>query len=345
MTAYKPRDHESLLRNTASGRFIAVLVYGPDRGGVSELAERIARAHAGNPPQEMETVTLDEAALKDDPGRLSDEARAISMFGTRRLVRLRDVGEAVVPSLEALADLSPGETLILVTAGNLKASSSLRRLFEKEKTFAAAPVYEDKGQDIHRLIRETLEKEGLSAQPDALLALSQILGADRALSRMELEKLALYCHGKSSVTLEDVRAVCGDAAAHTLPDLMDACFTGDLAATTRLHAALIGQGTHPSALLAATASHLNRLEALALKVADGEHPEEVVRRAQPPIFFVRRPAMIRQLRLWSVERLEQAARTVLKAMEESRTRPEDLTSAIVERCLLSLAIQARRASR
>ena len=343
MTIYKPKDQTRLLKDIAGGRFIAVLVYGADRGGVAELAERIARAHAGDPPQDVETITLDEATLKDDPGRLADEARALSMFGSRRLVRLRDAGDAAASALEGLADLSPGDTLILATAGALKPTSRLRRLFEKEETFAAAPVYEDSARDIQRLIRETLEKEGLTAEPDALLALSQILGADRALSRMELEKLALYCHGKNTVTLEDVRAICGDAAAHTLPDLMDACFTGDFAATTRLFTAITAEGTHPSALLAATASHLNRLKALALQVASGERPEEVVRRAQPPIFFARRDAMIRQLRLWTADRLEQAARAVLKAMEESRTRPEELASAIVERCLLSLAVQARRA--
>ena len=41
------------------------------------------------------------------------------------------------------------------------------------------------------------------------------LGSDRMVSRMELDKLALYAAGQSEITLEDAQAVIGDAAAVT----------------------------------------------------------------------------------------------------------------------------------
>ena len=43
-------------------------------------------------------------------------------------------------------------------------------------------------------------------------AVKDRLGADRALSRGEVEKLALYAHGRGTVEVDDVEAIVGDAS-------------------------------------------------------------------------------------------------------------------------------------
>jgi len=93
--------------------------------------------------------------------------------------------------------------------------------------------HEDSARDIQQIIRETLQKEGLRIAPDAMAALAELLGADRAASRGELEKLALYCMGREQVTLEDVRAVCGDVSGHAMGDMLDAFFSGNAKAGAR----------------------------------------------------------------------------------------------------------------
>ena len=52
------------------------------------------------------------------------------------------------------------------------------------------------------------------------------LGADRALSRAEIEKLALYCLGRRAVTLEDVESIVGDAADLALERIAEAAAEG-----------------------------------------------------------------------------------------------------------------------
>ena len=48
--------------------------------------------------------------------------------------------------------------------------------------------------------------------PEAKRLLMARLGADRALSRAEIDKLVLYAHGKSTIEESDVEAAVGDAA-------------------------------------------------------------------------------------------------------------------------------------
>ena len=53
---------------------------------------------------------------------------------------------------------------------------------------------------------------GLTITPEARELLLSRLGADRALSRSEIEKLALYAGGKGTIEIDDVEAVVGDAS-------------------------------------------------------------------------------------------------------------------------------------
>ena len=342
MTAYRPADRRRLLADVRNGKLRAVLVYGSDAGGVAEqvqaIIETVRQVNGGEMP---EVVTLDEDLLKEDPGRLADESQAISMFGGKRVIRVRDAGERTADAVAALLDLPPGDSLIIAQAGALRPGSRLRKLFEAKAELAAVPVYEDTARDIEMVIRETLEKDGLTIEPEALAVLVEQLGADRAATRNELEKLALYCLGRKRVSLEDVQAICGDVSAHAMGDMLDAFFAGDYARGVRLLAALLAEGVQPAGVLAAAAQHVQRLKPLVLAVAAGESPEAVVKSRTAGIFFRRQPVMARQLAVWTPELLDRAAEGLLKATAESRRHP-DLAAQIAERCLLSFSIQARR---
>ena len=70
-----------LVKPHAEARII--LVYGPDRGLVSERAKRFA-ASTGLPLDDAFTVVrMDASGLADDPGRLVDEMRTVPMFAVK----------------------------------------------------------------------------------------------------------------------------------------------------------------------------------------------------------------------------------------------------------------------
>ncbi|HHN73487.1 MAG TPA: DNA polymerase III subunit delta [Thermopetrobacter sp.] len=341
MAVFKPAERGRLLQRVRAGDLRGVLVYGSDVGGVGELAQEIIGAALGGEADDLALVTLEEETLAEDPARLADETQAISMFGGRRVVQVRNAGERFARAMEAVLDLPAGDTLVVARAGALRPGSRLRTLFEKGAGLAAAPVYEDSARDIRQVIRETLRRDGLEIEADALALLAERLGADRAATRSELEKLALYRLGCGSVRLEDVRAVCGDVSAHAMTDMLDAYFAGDYGRGSQLLSALLAEGTAAAAMLAAAARHVQQLGPMARAVAAGETPQRVVKSARPPIFFKRQEAVIRQLAAWSPAALEKAGESILEATALSRRLPQ-LDAAIAERCLLSISVQARR---
>jgi DNA polymerase-3 subunit delta len=123
---------------------VAALVYGPDPGMVRERAAALAKSVVPDLSDPFRVAELDESALDSDPARLWDEAVALSMIGGRRVVRVRGAGNALAKEFERFLADPKGDALIVVEAGDLAKSASLRRVFEEADNAAAVACYPDR---------------------------------------------------------------------------------------------------------------------------------------------------------------------------------------------------------
>lgn len=318
----------------------AVLVHGSDAGRVQEMAAGIVRAAAGSTDDPFLVVNLPDSSLAADPALLADEARSLSLIGGRRVVRVAPAARGFQTAIEAYLADPGGEALIVAEATALPKSSRLRSLFEKSKVAAIIACYEDSSEDLRALVSRAAAEARLAVADDVLEYVVDRIGSDRALSRREIEKLLLYCHGKQSIEIDDVDAVCGDVSAASLDALLDATFGGDVAECCRRLAQLDEGGTSSAAVLTSAGNHLARLQEFRSEVERGKPRDAVMRAARPPIHFSRQGDLARQLALWSSDALDGALSTVLEATALTRQFAA-LDYAITERALLSLARRAR----
>jgi DNA polymerase-3 subunit delta len=104
-----------------------VLVYGPDRGLVSERAARYAAGTKLPLDDPFSVIRYDASELEQDPGRLLDEARTVPMFGGQRLLWVRNAGahKGFADAVAALAAEPSPDALVLIEAGDLKKTAPL----------------------------------------------------------------------------------------------------------------------------------------------------------------------------------------------------------------------------
>jgi DNA polymerase-3 subunit delta len=319
---------------------LAALVYGPDSGSVRERAMTIVRGVAGSLDDAFAVVRLSDDVLAGDPGLLADEQASLSLMGGRRVIWVTEAGAAFLKAMTPiLADPRAGN-LIVAEAGALQKKAPLRTLFESSDEAVAIACYADGAREIDALIAAEMRAAKLSIDDDAREHLASLLGADRALSRQELQKLTTYAHGTARVTLADVEAICGDAAEHSLDDLVDAVFEGDLDSADSVFQTLLESGTAPDRMIAVANQHAARLASMRIQMDGGRRGEDVVRGARPQIFFKRQAGLIRQLGAWDLEGLGGASSALGSATLQMRGEP-DLADAIAHRCLLALARRAR----
>lgn len=297
----------------------AALIYGPDAGLVEERGNRLAAAICSDLTDPFRVAELGGASLAADPARLHDEASSLSLSGGRRLVRVRGAGDDVGSIFERFFKaMPPGDTFILVEAGDLGPRSILRRSFEAAKSAAAIACYLDGPREIAELAREVLGARKIKLRPEAAQYLAAHLGSDRQVSRRELEKLALYVGDGGEVGEDEVVAAIGDSAELTLDEVAFAAAEGDAVQLERALTRAFGEGVQPVGLLRAELRHFQRLHLASSRLAAGRSEEEALK-LRPPLFFKLVDRFKRQLRLWPPSRAEAALEALHEAEAQAKT--------------------------
>jgi len=334
-----PRDADRFAASPPKG-LRAALVFGPDAGLVQERAEKLMKSVVRDLADPFNVADLGESVLAADPARLADEAAAISMMGGRRVVRVRGAGNGLAGLFETFLADPPGDALVVVEAGDLARGTALRKLFEGDEAAAAIACYADTARSLEELVREVMRAEGLSIAPDALADAVSRLGSDRGMSRRELEKLALYCRGQKSVSLDDVRAAMGDEAEARSEEAADAAGGGDFArldiALERLWAAEMS----PVAVARSALGHFQRLALAGEWVARGDAPDAAMKKLRPPVHFLRAESFKSQVRRWKAEKIADALDLLLEAETLAKTTGVPAEAA-VGRALMNIAAMAR----
>lgn len=322
-----------------------VLVYGPDRGRVAEVAAAFAGNSGAALDDPFSTVRIDAEAAEREPGRLIDEARTVPMFSDRRLVWIRGAGaqKTIVDDLAVLAADPPKDALVLVEAGDLKKGAPLRSLAEGSRSAIALPCYADDGRGMDELIDRELGEAGLSIDLDARQLLKSRLGGDRLASRGELSKLSLYAHGSSRITAADVLSSTGDVSGEALDLAVDSVLAGNLAGFDTAFTRLVSEGNRIPQLVSAAMRQFHQILLLRSAMdSEGKSAAAAVAGARPPVFFSRRATIEAALKSWTVADCMAALERISATTLQGRRSPA-LATSMTRQTLLALAVQAARA--
>ena len=336
----KPGARQAARLLADPGGMRAILLHGDDHGLIRERATEAVLAAAGTLDDPFRLAILD----RDQHDRIEEEATALSLSGGRRVVWVRDAQDGLHAALGGLLRMAQGGgSLLVIEAAVLPARAKLRVLIEAAADAASIACYAEEGRALEASVSRMLNGAGVRIDADALAWLASRLGADRAASRGEVEKLALYAGESGRITLEDAQSVTGDAAGASLEDAAYAATAGDRAGSDLAIERALSEGSSPIALARTLLTHLHRLRQVLLLVEAGSSQPDALRSLRPPVFFKRTAQFARALSLWSADGLfEAAVETNRLEMACKRTGAPDLVLARRHVALLAGRAAARR---
>lgn len=302
------------------------LFHGPDESGAAELAERLARALG----PEAERVDIDMKALREQPGRLADEAASMSLFGGARYIRVAGIEEGVGEAIALLLGAERAGNPVIAIGPGLKASGKM------VKSAIAAPAaltfacYVPEGVDAARLATTVAREHGLRLTGDVPQRLAAATGGDRAILTREVEKLALYLDAApdrprdaDGTALDAISADLGDTELfHAIEAVLDG-----RVAEIGTELAQLGDGT-AIPLLRQLARRLMTLAELRGDMDKGASIDEVLEKHR--IFFREKAATGRALRRWNAAQIARAidrVRQTERALMHSGSAGEVLADA------------------
>jgi DNA polymerase-3 subunit delta len=242
--------YDALLAQVKKGQFQPIYVIVGDDEGAKDAA--VAAFVAAVPEDVQAFALERVSALERDPPTVVAAARTLPFLGDRRFVIVTraekwltgkrkakaDAGEAEergdgdgeepsggagIDMLEAYAESpEPLSTLVIVasdinrTLRVVKALLKQAALVEcwglKDEKEARGFAINDALERAGRYVVAELKKTGLTIDRRALEPLLSHAGTDMATLRGDVERLALFCHGKGAVTLEDVQEIVSGGA-------------------------------------------------------------------------------------------------------------------------------------
>ena len=184
------------------------------------------------------------------------------MFGGRKIVRAATGRRINAASLKPILEVGALEGVLIVEAGQLRKDDALLTLFEASPSAAAIACYPDEARDLDSVVGEVLGAARMEIAPEARRLLIARLGADRALSRAEVEKLVLYARGKARIEEADVEAAVGDAAETALDRVVMAAASGRAGEAVRECERCVTGGESAQSVILALQRHFLRLHRL-----------------------------------------------------------------------------------
>lgn len=336
-----PREADSYFAKPDPGK-TGLLIYGADAMRVSLKRQQVLAALLGpGAEEEMRLTRLPGADLSKDPAQLLDAIKAVGFFPGRRAVFVEGANETATPAItSALQDWQPGDAQLVVTAGQLKATSKLRKAFEGHSNAYAVGIYDDPPSraEIERILAEGGIRDVPGDSMSALTDIANDIGPGD-FSRM-IDKLALYKHGDTSpLTLEDIDAVAPQSTEAALDDMLNVVAEARSAEIGPLMRRLQAQGTNAVTLCIGATRHFRTLYTIAS--APGG-PAQGIGQLRPPLYGKRRDRMLRQAQNWGADRLQTALTiltdTDLQLRSAGQTAP---ALALMERALIRLSMLGR----
>ena len=321
------------------------LLFGPDEGLVRERADAFERQVVSDPKDPFRLADLDGAAVNADAAQLYDEATALAFGGGQRVVRVRRLTGRIAEAVIDMVRNPVGEARIVLEAPGANKGSAIVTAAIGSAAAAAVPCYHDESRTLRDLVAEAMAKAGLQPGPGVVDFVAHRAGGDRALTRREIEKLALFVGAGSGQALKPVdlaqaEAVVGDTALLTLDSLVDAVFEGRTDDIERTLLRVRQEGVASGTILRAMAGHAARLMRYRGLVQGGLDPASAARRVRPPVHFSRRRNIERQARM-SAKTLS-AIMGRLAEGERLTRRSEVPDEVVCDRALTGVAAAVRR---
>jgi len=334
------RDAVKYFARPEDGR-TGVLMYGPDAMRIALKRQDLVAALIGpNGEEEMRLTRLPAADIRKDGAALLDAIKAQSFFPGPRVVLVEEAAEALSKTVAAaLQDWQAGDAAVIVTAGQLGAKSSLRKLFEGHPNAYAAAIYAD--PPSREEIEATLTKAGLqsigSQAMSDLTVLARVL--DPGDFTQTMEKLALYkLNDDAPVNSEDVAACAPATSEAALDDALHIIAEARVGEIGGIMRKLEGQGVNPTSICIGATRHFRQLH---IAASHAKGPEAGLSACRPPVFGPRRDRMLRQARSLGMYKLESMLGILTDTDLSLRSSRPIPARAVLERAFIRIAMLAR----
>ena len=247
----------------------------------------------------------EEKEILDDINIFFNSIFNKSFFDNEKLIIINRATDKIKTIIEELMEKNPEDIQIILNSKNLEKKSSLRKLFEKEKSIVCIPFYEDNNQTLNSIISLFFRNKKIPISQQLINVLVERSRGDRKNLNNELEKIENFSLNKKNLNIQEIIKLTNIADNYSASELVD----HSLAKNTRKTVTILGENNYSDEdniiIIRTLLAKLKRLVKIHELVEEKNNIEQAITACKPPIFWKDKPLVIQQIRSWKKDGLEQ----------------------------------------
>ena len=228
-----------------------------------------------------------------------------SFFDNEKLIIINRVSDKIREIIEELIEKKTEDIQFILNSKNLEKKSTLRKLFEKQKSIVCIPFYEDNNQTLNSIISLFFRNKKIPISQQLINVLIERSRGDRKNLNNELEKIENFSLNKKNLNIEEIIKLTNLADNYSASELVD----HSLAKNTRKTVTILGENNYSDEdniiIIRTLLAKLKRLVKIYELVDEKNNIEQAISACKPPIFWKDKPLVIQQIRSWKKDGLEQ----------------------------------------
>ncbi len=246
----------------------------------------------------------EEKEILDNKNDFFNSVFTRSFFDNEKLIVINRVTDKITEVIEGLIEKNPQDIKFILNSKNLEKKSTLRKLFEKEKTIICVPFYEDNNQALNLIISQFFRIKKIPISQQLINILIERSRGDRKNLNNELVKIESFVINKKNINLQEIIKLTNLADNYGASELID----HSLAKNTRKTASILNENNYSDEdgiiIIRTMLAKLKRLVKINELVNEKTNIDQAISLIRPPIFWKDKPLVIQQLNAWKKDRLK-----------------------------------------
>jgi len=222
-----------------------------------------------------------------------------SFFDNEKLIIVNRATDKIRETVEDLMEKNPEDIKIILNSKNLEKKSTLRKIFEKEKSVICVPFYEDNSQTLNSIISLFFRNKKIPISQQLINVLIERSRGDRKNLNNELQKIEAYSLNKKNLNLEEIIRLTNLAENYSASELVD----HSLAKNTRKTVTILNENNFSDEdniiIIRTLLTKLKRLIKINELVGEKNSIEQAISASKPPVFWKDKPLVTQQIKSWN----------------------------------------------
>ena len=246
----------------------------------------------------------EEKEILDNIDNFFNSVLTQSFFDNEKLIIINRATDKIRETIEDLMEKNPEDIKIILNSKNLEKKSTLRKIFEKEKSIICVPFYEDNNQTLNSIINLFFRNKKIPISQQLINVLIERSRGDRKNLNNELKKIENYLLNKKNLNLQEIIKLTNLADNYSASELVD----HSLAKNTRKTVSILNENNYSDddniIIIRTLLAKLKRLIKIYELVDEKNNIEQAISASKPPIFWKDKQLVTQQIRSWKKDHLK-----------------------------------------